>query len=34
MHIFTYLEFNLIHVNLDFSSEKDMIKKFRAGLAL
>jgi gamma-glutamylcysteine synthetase len=30
----TDLKFNLMQVNLDFSSEQDMIKKFRAGLAL
>jgi gamma-glutamylcysteine synthetase len=30
----TDLKFNLMQVNLDFSSEQDMINKFRAGLAL
>jgi hypothetical protein len=34
MYIFTYLEFNLMRVNLDYCSEQDMIKKFRVGLAL
>jgi hypothetical protein len=34
MYIFTYLEFHLMQVNLDFCSEQDMIKKFRVGLAL
>jgi hypothetical protein len=34
MYNFTDLEFNHTQVNLDFSSEQDMIKKFRAGLAL
>jgi gamma-glutamylcysteine synthetase len=30
----TDVKFNLIQVNLDFSSEQDMIKKLRVGLAL